>query len=106
MGLSFKENCPDMRNSKVFDLIKNLSEFNCQVDAYDPIVDEAEATKSLGGNFVTQPEANMYDAIVIAVSHQFFVELGIEKIKKYARPNHVLFDLKYTFKVNETDASL
>ena len=106
MGLTFKENCPDVRNSKVADLVKELEKYGARVDAYDPWVDAAEVKHEYGITPVKKLQNGRYDAIVMAVGHDQFREMGIKAIRKLAKPRHVLFDIKYVFKASEVDGRL
>lgn len=106
MGLTFKEDCPDTRNTKVIDIIHDLTEFGLKVDCYDPLVNANEAKKTHNINQVIFPQENTYDAILIAVSHQKFIELGVNQIKAFGKAIHVLYDLKYVFSKSETDLRL
>jgi UDP-N-acetyl-D-galactosamine dehydrogenase len=103
MGVTFKENCPDTRNSQVFRVIAQLKRMNAKVDATDPWVDVEEAA-DLG--LVKTNEPNKYDAIIIAVAHKQFKEMGIKKIRKLCKKNGVIFDLKYMFDQQLTDVRL
>jgi|TARA_B110000438_G_scaffold255692_1_gene262642 UDP-N-acetyl-D-galactosamine dehydrogenase len=106
MGLTFKENCPDMRNTKVIDIISELSKFVAQVDCYDPWVDEQAVKDKYAIHQISYPENHSYDAIILAVSHKDFVELGIQNIRNFGKKLHVLYDLKYLFLKDETDLRL
>lgn len=106
LGLTFKENCPDTRNSKVFDLIQHLADYKCFVDVHDPWVSTEDIPKSLASTFIEQPMQNTYDAIIIAVGHKLFADLGINTIRSYSKEKHVLFDMKYLFSSTETDDRL
>ena len=106
LGIAFKENCPDMRNSKVFDLISTLRGYHCAVDVYDPLVDATEASEHLGNSFISFPEKGSYDAIVMAVAHDAFLNLGVENIKLFGRERHVLFDVKYALNQKDVDGRL
>ena len=106
MGLTFKENCPDVRNSKVADLVKELEKYGARVDAYDPWVDAAEVKHEYGITLTKKLQNGRYDAIVMAVGHEQFREMGIKAIRKLAKPRHVLFDIKYVFKASEVDGRL
>ena len=106
MGLTFKENCPDVRNSKVADLVKELEKYGARVDAYDPWVDAAEVKHEYGITLTKKLQNGRYDAIVMAVGHDQFREMGIKAIRKLAKPRHVLFDIKYVFKASEVDGRL
>ena len=106
MGLTFKENCPDLRNSKVIDIIDVFQKLNAHVDVYDPWVDPLEADHEYGLAPISNPLNNTYDAIVLAVSHQQFVEMGVAKIKALGKSNSVLFDVKYLFDASQVDGRL
>ena len=97
MGATFKENCPDVRNSKVFDLVSSLESYSCKVDIYDPWISRSDIKEIQNANFVDEPKSNFYDVIVVAVSHQIFIEMRPDEIKKYAAKDHVIFDVKYIF---------
>ena len=103
LGLSFKENCPDIRNSKIFDLINELKSFNLLLDIFDPIVNSEEVKKEFGLSVGAQPKIGKYDLIIIAVSHHFFKELGIEKIRSWCKKDGSIMDLKSTFPQNLVD---
>jgi UDP-N-acetyl-D-galactosamine dehydrogenase len=106
MGLTFKENCPDIRNTRVVDIVAELKEYNCKVDVYDPWIAKEETQHEYGITPVEQPEAEAYDGIVLAVAHHQFAEMGIEAIRKLGKPGHVLYDLKYLFSAEATDLRL
>jgi UDP-N-acetyl-D-galactosamine dehydrogenase len=106
MGLAFKENCPDLRNTRVVDIVKELNDYNCQVDVYDPWVSAEEALQEYGISLVSKPSSATYDAIVVAVAHRQFRELGIDALRSLGRPSHVLFDLKYLFPIADSDLRL
>ena len=106
MGFSFKENCIDHRNTLVFDLVKKIENFNCLVDVYDPLVNKEEVSHEYNIQLVNKPIKGKYDAIILAVAHNKFKSLSINDIKAYGRDNHVLYDVKYMFKINETDGRL
>jgi UDP-N-acetyl-D-glucosamine/UDP-N-acetyl-D-galactosamine dehydrogenase len=106
MGLTFKENCPDLRNTRVVDLIEEFEGFNCNIDVYDPWVDKDEAIHEYNIKPIEQPVEGKYDAILLAVAHNEFKELSVEKIRAYGKDNHVLYDIKYLLKANESDGRL
>ncbi len=106
LGLSFKENCPDVRNTKVIDIVHELQEYNIEVDVYDPWIDTNEAQREYDITPISQPSSNQYDGIILAVAHQQFVEMGIESIRAFGKDSHVLYDLKYIFTKDETDIRL
>ena len=106
MGLSFKENCPDLRNTRVVDIITELEDYNCQVDVFDPWASAEEAQHEYGITPVNQPEVAAYDGIIVAVAHRQFREMGVDAIRKLGRPGHVLYDLKYLFPSHASDLRL
>lgn len=106
MGLTFKENCPDLRNTRVADIVAELNDFQCAVDVYDPWASKAEAELEYGISPLLQPEAAAYDGIILAVAHSQFKAMGVEAIRRFGRSNHVLYDLKYLFPVDVTDLRL
>ena len=106
MGLAFKENCTDHRNSRVLDLIKEFKKFNCNVSIYDPWVNKNEANDEYNIQLIDKPIKNNYDAIVLAVAHDEFKKLSEEQIRAFGKDNHVLYDVKYLLKANESDGRL
>ena len=107
MGLTFKENCPDLRNTRVIDIVRELREYNTQVDVYDPWVSKEEAEHEYGIAPVSELEHGVYDAIVIAVGHQQFAAMGMGNIRKLGKQDdHLVYDLKYLFPANQTDLRL
>ena len=106
MGLAFKENTPDLRNTGVTHLITTLEGYDCNVDVYDPWVDKDEALHECGIKPINQPVDGKYDAILLAVAHDEFKELPLEQIKAFGRDNHVLYDIKYLLHANEVDGRL
>ncbi len=94
MGLTFKENCPDLRNTRVVDLVREFRDYGANVDIYDPWVDPQEAQHEYGITPVTEPSPGKYDAIVLAVAHKQFIELGVDNIRKLGRRDSVLYDIK------------
>jgi UDP-N-acetyl-D-galactosamine dehydrogenase len=107
MGLTFKENCPDLRNTKVVDIVKALQGYNTKVDVYDPWIDVAEAQHEYGLTCLTQPPKNgHYAAIVLAVSHHQFVELGEQGIKALGQPGAVIYDVKSMLPLGAADGRL
>jgi UDP-N-acetyl-D-galactosamine dehydrogenase len=97
MGLAFKENCPDLRNTRVTDVMAGLREYNAQVDIYDPWVDPAEAQHEYGIDLISEIPAGSYDAVIVAVAHDRFRDDGLARIRSYCKPASVLFDVKYMF---------
>jgi len=106
MGLTFKENCPDLRNTRVVDLVDEFEGFNCNVDVFDPWVDKEEAVHEYNIKPIDQPVEGKYDAILLAVAHDEFKELSLEQIKAFGKDNHVLYDIKYLLDANEVDGRL
>ena len=106
MGLTFKENCPDLRNTRVVDLVKEFEGFNCNVDVYDPWVSKDEAVHEYNIKPINKPIKGKYDAILLAVAHDEFKQLSLEQIKAFGKDNHVLYDIKYLLKANEVDGRL
>jgi UDP-N-acetyl-D-glucosamine/UDP-N-acetyl-D-galactosamine dehydrogenase len=106
MGLTFKENCPDLRNARVVDLVQGFECFNCNVDVYDPWVDKDEALHEYSIKPIDNPVKGKYDAIVLAVAHDEFKALLLEQITAFGKDNHVLYDIKYLLKANEVDGRL
>ncbi len=106
MGLTFKENCPDIRNTRVVDLVKEFKGFNCNVDVYDPWVNKDEAMYEYNIKPIDMPVENKYDAILLAVAHDEFKELSLEQMKVFGKSNHVLYDIKYLLKADEVDGRL
>ncbi len=106
MGLTFKENCPDIRNTRVVDLVEEFNRFNCNVDVYDPWVSKVEAEHEYGIKLINFPKSGKYDAILLVVAHDEFKELSLAQIKSFGKDNHVLFDIKYLLKANEVDGRL
>ncbi len=106
LGLSFKENCPDVRNTKVIDIVHELREYNIEVDVYDPWIDSGEAEREYGITPVKTLSANHYDGVILAVAHSEFIDMGIDKIRNFGKDSHVLYDLKYIFDKDKTDIRL
>jgi UDP-N-acetyl-D-galactosamine dehydrogenase len=106
MGLTFKENCPDLRNTRVIDLVEEFESFNCNVDVFDPWANQEEARREYGIKLIDRPINGKYDAILLAVAHDEFRELTLEQIRAYGKDNHVLYDIKYLLKADEVDGRL
>lgn len=106
MGLTFKENCPDLRNTGVIDIIEEMKTYNTLVDIYDPWADPAEAHHEYGLDLISTPEKNTYDAIIICVAHNQFKEMGAAGIRALGKQNHVLFDVKHVLPKADVDARL
>ncbi|CAK3666536.1 Vi polysaccharide biosynthesis UDP-N-acetylglucosamine C-6 dehydrogenase TviB [Vibrio crassostreae] len=106
MGLTFKENCPDLRNTKVVDIVSELKEYNINVDIMDPWCSSEEAQHEYDLTLCEKEQQNHYDAIIMAVSHNEFKEMGVEKIRSFGKPEHVLYDLKYVLDKESVDMRL
>ena len=106
MGLTFKENCPDLRNTKVIDVIYELQDYKFNVDVYDPWVDTKEAQEEYGVTPIEILENHHYDAILLAVAHTEFISMGKEGLDKLTKVNSLIYDLKYILDKNETDIRL
>jgi UDP-N-acetyl-D-galactosamine dehydrogenase len=106
MGLTFKENCPDIRNTRVVDIVRELRQYNVGVDVYDPWIEIEEATREYGLSPNPSPAPGAYDAIVLAVAHDAFRAMGVEKIRALGKKDHVLFDLKYILPADQSDLRL
>ncbi len=106
MGLAFKENCPDLRNTRVVDIISELREYNVSVDVHDPWADAAEAQHEYGLTPVSQPQPGHYDGIVLAVAHEQFKAMGAAALRALGKPQHVLYDLKYILPKEASDLRL
>ena len=106
MGLTFKENCPDLRSTRVVDLVEEFKGFNCSVDVYDPWVDKQEAHREYGITPVDSLAKGKYDAVVLAVSHDEFKKMSIEEINILGKDNFVLYDIKYLLKADQVDGRL
>jgi UDP-N-acetyl-D-galactosamine dehydrogenase len=106
MGLTFKENCPDLRNTRVTDIVRELQSYNATVDVYDPWVNPDEAQEEYGIRPIEKPRTGSYDAIVLAVAHRQFVAMGAANIRALGKPNHIVFDVKYMVPEGQSDARL
>lgn len=106
MGLTFKENCPDLRNTKVIDIVRELKEYNINVDILDPWCSSEEAVHEYGVSTLNNADKNSYDGIILAVGHNEFKELGAENIRKFGKSSHVLYDLKYVLEKSDVDMRL
>lgn len=106
LGLTFKENCPDLRNTRVVDIVHELAQYDVNVDVFDPWVDAAEAEREYGIAPISEPALGQYDGIVLAVAHDQFKQLGAQKIRAWGKEPHVLYDLKYVLDQSESDLRL
>ena len=106
MGLTFKENCPDLRNTRVVDIVAELKDYNCEVEVYDPWVAVEEDQHEYGITPISKPNSGIYDAIILAVAHHQFKDMGAAAIRVLAKPVSVLYDLKYVLSTQESDLRL
>ncbi len=106
MGLTFKENCPDLRNTRVVDILHELAEYDVEVDVCDPWAAAEGARHEYGVELTEHPNPGSYDAVVLAVAHRQFREMGAAEIRALGKPNHVLYDLKYLLTAGESDLRL
>ena len=106
MGLSFKENCPDLRNTRIVDIIAEFKSYNAQVDVYDPWVDPGEAQREYNIKLIREPELGRYDAMILTVAHDQFREMGAEKIRALGKANSLLFDVKHVLPAAAVDGCL
>jgi UDP-N-acetyl-D-galactosamine dehydrogenase len=106
MGLTFKENCPDLRNTRVIDIVNELDEYNIKVDVYDPWVSKDEARHEYGIDPIENPRPGEYDGVILAVGHQQFKALGAKGIRELVKPAGVVYDLKYILSAHESDIRL
>jgi UDP-N-acetyl-D-galactosamine dehydrogenase len=106
LGLTFKENCPDLRNSKVADVVRELSNYGAAVDVFDPWIDPDEAEHEYGIRPIKQVRDGVYDAAVLAVGHKQFRDMGIASLRKACKKKHVVYDIKYLFPADQVDGRL
>ena len=106
LGLAFKENCPDLRNSKVADVVRELGKYGAKVDVHDPWVDAREAKHEYGIRLVKAPKPRSYDAVVLAVGHQQFKDMGVAAVRRLGRKHAVVYDIKYVFGADQVDGRL
>jgi UDP-N-acetyl-D-galactosamine dehydrogenase len=106
LGLAFKENCPDLRNTRVVDIVSELSRYNSQIEVHDPWVEASEAAHEYGLKLLASPEIGAYDAIVLAVGHKQFSDMGVSGIRAFGKPGAVLYDVKYVLPKDAVDGRL
>ena len=106
LGLSFKENCPDIRNTKIIDIVNELNEYHMDVDVYDPWVDTEEAVHEYAITPVQSVNKDTYDAVILAVAHDQFKVMGATEIRALGKKAHVLYDLQYVLEQSESDIRL
>ncbi len=106
LGMTFKENCPDLRNTRVIDIYTELVEYELEVDVYDPWADANQAESYLGISLLDSIDKNYYHAVIVAVAHDDFKQMGADTIREFGMHNHLLFDLKSIFSIDESDLRL
>ena len=106
LGLAFKENCPDLRNTRVIDIVQALRGYNAEVDVHDPWVDAAECEHEYGLATIGDPSRGAYDAVIVAVGHREFASQGAEGIRSYGKPASIVYDVKYVLPRDAVDGRL
>lgn len=106
LGLSFKENCPDIRNTRIVDIVNELADYHIEVDVYDPWVDPVEVHREYGIEVKAEPEIGGYDGIILAVAHDQFKSMNADSIRALGKKEHVLYDLKYVLDAEKADIRL
>ncbi len=106
MGLTFKENCPDVRNTRIVDVVSELNKYGCRVDVFDPWADADEAEHEYGLRPIKRVKPATYDAVIMGVGHKEFRDMGVKKVRALGKKTHVLYDIKYVFKSEEVDGRL
>jgi UDP-N-acetyl-D-galactosamine dehydrogenase len=106
MGLTFKENCPDIRNTRVTDVVSELEDYGINVDVYDPWVNAKDAKDEYDINIISAPESGAYDGVILAVAHAKFRDMKTSEIRDFGKPNHILYDLKYVTQKDQADIRL
>jgi UDP-N-acetyl-D-galactosamine dehydrogenase len=106
LGLTFKENCPDLRNTRVVDVVHTLRDYRAEVDIHDPLASAEEAQHEYGLKLLAQPQPGTYDAIVLAVAHRQYVDMGVNAIRAWLKPDGVLYDVKSVLPRDAVDGRL
>tara|TARA_R110002049_G_scaffold241333_3_gene415189 strand:- start:5654 stop:6919 length:1266 start_codon:yes stop_codon:yes gene_type:complete len=106
LGLAFKENCPDLRNTRVVDVVSELRDYDIEVDVHDPWVDAEEAKHEYGLDLVSEPEAGAYDGVILAVAHAAYRIKGVKELRRFGAAEHLFCDLKNVFSSDESDLRL
>ena len=106
MGLAFKENCPDLRNTRILDIVRELADYHVEVDVFDPWINAQDAEREYGLAPITEPQVGSYDGIIVAVAHDKFRQMGAQRLRALGKETHVLYDLKYVLKAAEADLRL
>ena len=106
LGATFKENCPDIRNSKVFDVVSELDKYGAKIEIYDPWADDRECRHEYGRRLVKTLKQDRYHVAVVAVAHKEFRALGVRGVRRLCKKNHVIYDIKHVFPAAEVDGRL
>lgn len=106
MGITFKENCPDLRNTKIIDIVSELKDYNINVDIYDPWVSEKDVMNEYCLGLTNSPDQEKYDAVIVAVAHNEFIEMGSDGIRSYLTEDGLLYDIKSLFAKKASDIRL
>jgi len=106
LGLAFKENCPDIRNTRVVDIIEEFSGYGANIDVFDPWVNCDEAQHEYGIKILNNPERAIYDAIILAIPHNEFIEMGIDNLRSFGKDHNIFFDVKSIFPLEQVDGRL
>ena len=106
MGFTFKQNCPDIRNTKVMDLVNGFRKHNLNIDIYDPFVNKNEVVNMHGVNIIDEPGEGKYDAIILAVEHDVFKELSFKQIKNFGKEKSIIYDIKHILEIDQVDGRL
>ncbi|MCB1879789.1 MAG: Vi polysaccharide biosynthesis UDP-N-acetylglucosamine C-6 dehydrogenase TviB [Chromatiaceae bacterium] len=106
LGLTFKENCPDLRNTRVVDIVNEFHSYDTEVDVYDPWIDPVEAEHEYGIIPISELQEGHYDALVLAVAHREFLSIGAEQLRRYCKPGGVLYDVKHVLPSTDSDGRL
>ena len=103
MGITFKENCPDIRNSKILDIANQFKKLKIKFDIHDPWADKDEIKNKLGIELINKPKNKIYDIVLLAVAHNQFKKISLKEIRTFVKKKHIIYDLKHIFKGNEVD---
>jgi UDP-N-acetyl-D-galactosamine dehydrogenase len=106
LGLAFKENCPDVRNTKVVDIVRELTSYGAQVEVYDPWIDAEDAKHEYGISLTDAPGHATYDVVVLAVAHEQFRKMGAAGLRAFGKQNSILYDIKYLLPAHDSDDRL
>jgi UDP-N-acetyl-D-galactosamine dehydrogenase len=106
LGFAFKENCPDLRNTRVIDIVRELEKHNAQVDVFDPWVNHEEASEEYGIKLIQRPSNNHYDAIILTVAHDEFRQMGADAIHAFGKAEHIIYDVKHIMPKDQVDGRL